>query len=416
MPLDVVNLVLESRYGRDCRARVTPELGAWYETTLTTLWRTVRVLTSSDGGEPFFEVVHSPQSLPQLVKLSARPTLVYDQHLGQVFARLTRLTRADAAPALVDAYLMKLGAVRLLARGQWETARLLASASLHLRNQAPALRDDLGPAALVRLRLVQGQEAFALAHELGHYLKSEQPAAFSSFESDVAELVEGWALARQAPSGDPDYVLDEMTRSAVDGWERRNGPLTSDQRDQVRRVFAADASGVDVAGDARNTLDVFHQDAELHEEVVCDVLASLCAIVAVLREGGSVVEGVQAAAYAMHHLRLIQTVHSVVDETNPGLVTEGLRGAASRLTILRACLGPFTTALFGDAGMTVESCHDVVTSINLTHARVIGDQLWLHTSPVLRELVALPSSGSVAGEDAVVGLREALGFGAPKLS
>jgi hypothetical protein len=80
------------------------------------MWEAITTLTSSSSDPPHVEIVHSPHSLPQLLTIDAEPILVYDQHLGQAFARLTRLTTGGASPVAVDAYLAKLAGVRSLAR------------------------------------------------------------------------------------------------------------------------------------------------------------------------------------------------------------------------------------------------------------------------------------------------------------
>ena len=150
--------------------------------------------------------------------------------------------------------------------------------------------------------------------------------------------------------------------------------------------------------------------SDLHEEATCDVLASVTAVPALVRGGASPSEAVEACAYAMHHLRLIQTVNSVADGGAAEDLARGVSTSMNRLTILRACLGVFLETVFGKEFMSASRCHEVITQVNLLHSEVIGDQLWLMTSRTLRDLLAMESAHD-PNPDAV---REALGFGPPR--
>lgn len=401
-----MRLVLASRYGPDCQDRVEPDLDQWYRATVEALWPAVTALTNASCAAPDLQIVHSPHSLPQLVALTDGPSLVYDQHLGQVLARLTRLTLRRAAPAEVDGYLAKLTGLRLLSRGRWRHASVLALAS-RVPNDGVALggAGDAEPEALATL--VQGQEAFVLAHELAHHVKFSDPLRFQVFEADVATILSQWARHRETSTLDAGFVLDELTRSAAAAWERRHGRLAPEQLAQLRQVLGSGTDGVGVAPDARDTHAAYQGDPDLREEATCDLLASMAVLPVLARGGVAPDQALQACAYAMHHLRLMQTVNSIADGTPPENLARGVHTSMTRLTVLRATLGVFAEAVFGAGFLTAAACHDLITEVNLLHALVIGDQLWTSTSRTLRSLLAMPLDG-VPGREAA---RALLGFG-----
>jgi hypothetical protein len=231
--------------------------------------------------------------------------------------------------------------------------------------------------------------------------------AFASFDEDVVTLLEHWKKHRQESPHRRDYVVDELTRSAVEAWERRFGPLDPGRVDQIRQSFAADSSEVGVAQDANDTFAAFMNDSDLREESTCDVLASVSAVPALVRGGATPDEAIEACAYAMHHLRLLQTINSIAHGSRPQDLARGVSTSMMRLTILRACVGIFLETVFGSDFMTAARCHETITRVNLRHSEVIGDQLWLMTSRALRDLLAADVADA-PNRDAT---REALGFG-----
>lgn len=403
-----LSIVLHAQYGADCERRVRNSLAARYRATAGTVWEAIATLTTANGSVPALAVVHSPQSLPRLLTLDTESVLVYDQHLGQVFSRLTRLTLGRAEPLLVDSYLAKLAGVRLLSRGRWQSAAAFAYMSVSFRDQAVSRQpaETEGDRSR-RHRLTSAQEVFVIGHELAHHLRSAEPEVFASFDEDVETVLKSWHEAERTELGADDMV-EELTRSAAAVWERRHGPLEPDEIAQIRKGFADQADDDPMGADRRTTFDTFMNDSQFREEATCDVLAGLATIPVLVRGGLPATEAVEAVGYALHHLRLIQTINLVADGHGHEVLTRGLWTSMHRLTILRVALGYLIDVIYRQSIVTQERCHEIMTAVNLLHSEIVGDELLWHTSFTLREALGISDHDRASSHEVV---REILGFG-----
>src|SRR4051794_14414686 len=84
---------------------------------------------------PELYVTSSPYALTEMLRTSSRTWIVYDQFLGQVFARLSALIDQSADLDSIDAYLAKLYSDRLLVAGRGREALLVALVHQILRAQ-----------------------------------------------------------------------------------------------------------------------------------------------------------------------------------------------------------------------------------------------------------------------------------------
>jgi hypothetical protein len=258
-----------------------------------------------------------------------------------------------------------------------------------------------------RHRLTSAQETFALGHELAHHLRSTEPEVFASFDEDVETVLTSWSQEQRAELG-ADYMVEELTRSAVAVWERRHGPLEPDGVEQIRKAFADQADEGPVDADRRTTFDTFMNDPQFREEASCDVLAGLTTIPVLIRGGLPATEAVEAAGYALHHLRLMQTVNLVADGHGPAELTRGLLTSMHRLTILRVAFGYLIDVIYLQSIVTQERCQEIMTAVNLLHSEIIGDGLLWQTSFTLREALGTSNHDHPPSRDVV---REILGFG-----
>ncbi len=121
-PDGVISAYLALTRGHDFSEGVRTEQVALYKFAYDYGWRQLRALTGSQLNVPQLRTVYTSKAHAEAVSIGEHTYIVYDQYLGQIINRLSRLFFEDADPREVDAYLFKLFALRSLTQGQYQSA------------------------------------------------------------------------------------------------------------------------------------------------------------------------------------------------------------------------------------------------------------------------------------------------------
>jgi hypothetical protein len=398
-------------YGRDAFVRVQPVLASGYEAACATAWDALITTHVRDARGasalacPQLQVVHSIISRAASAREGKTWSLVYDQHLGQILSRLTRLVRGQASTKAVDAYLHKLFGQRLLVAGE-----VVGALAMWVRSQA---REPL-PAESVeylseRLELVFAQEAFVIAHELTHVLLNRVPAVRVELSEEVFDFVQHIPPpSAEVAEAYPDFWRD----SIVDVYARYG--LTID-----RNKVEADEPEA-----SRDLGTELRSNPRLLEEVICDYAgaiasAQVCKAIA----GISYERGFTAAGIALHNLRLLQILDGYSRPDGRERVSREFRDSQTRLSIHRGVIPQFC-ALAGDVwGCDADVVREEVRDFNITHARVLLDPILfiLRFADFYREMADAKKAageaddgGALLDREQRARAREMLGFATTK--
>jgi hypothetical protein len=350
-------------YGHDAFVRVQPVLASGYETACTVAWDAL-VSTHVRGGRggsalacPQLHVVHSIISRAASCREGKTWSLVYDQHLGQILSRLTRLVRSQASTKAVDAYLQKLFGQRLLVAGE-----VVGALAMFVRSQVrEPLPAESGEHLSERLELVFAQEAFVIAHELTHVLLNRIPEVRVELSEEVFDFVQ-----RIPPPG------AEVAEAYPDFW-----------RDSIVDVYARygmtidrDAVEADKPEASRDLGAELRSNPRLLEEVICDYAGAIAAAqVCKVTAGIRFERGFTAAALALHNLRLLQMLDGYSRPDGSERVSREFRDSQTRLSIHRG-ITPQFCALAGDVwGCDADVVRENVRDFNISHARVLLDPI-----------------------------------------
>ena len=206
-------------YGADCLERVQPLLVERYHSVVNHIWSRL----PSTQPAPTIHVIHSPFAQPTSVFDVNGRHLIYDQYLGQLFNRLTRIELLDADPRIVDSYVLKIFGQRNLIRGKSSVAGAMADVAGSVATPSDIQRALAENEDLLRLRVfvASAQEEFAIGHELIHTL-----------------IEDGEASSLRVEFG---LVLEEHKRHMGRGDDPA---LRQDFLERAGRLVAADAVGL----------------------------------------------------------------------------------------------------------------------------------------------------------------------------
>jgi hypothetical protein len=354
-------LLLETLAGDDAFARVEPALAVIYGDLVGELWRALLATqapayldATAAAQPPRIEVVHSILSRPMSSRDGGQWFLTYDQHLGQVLSRLTKLVLSEASPAAADAYLQKLFAQRLYVAGQFT-----ASVAMLMRSQQrkpPVLESP--EQAEARGQAVLAQEAFVIAHELTHVLLRKV---------DVRE-----ELADEVFS-----ILDDVSRADRPGPEEFEAQWNQSFRDLATRYGFPDAEIPPIDHDrlddsvSDRVTSALRERPDLLEECLCDYAGSIAAALsAVSFRQASVEESFVASAMALHHLRLLQLLDNYANRESPARV---FADSMIRLSVHRRLVAAFAASVGETWDAQPVEVHKRTVAYNLAFSRVLGD-------------------------------------------
>lgn len=250
------------------------------------LWRYIHSFGAAAIPEPQVEGVHSARALPALIHYNGRSIILWDAGLGTLLDYFSFMLPHPQPPAVADAYVNRVCAVRLAAAGRPTSATAHARKATELLHAHPIdRRHEFGADAESQFEVwltTEMQERFALAHEQIHYLQRSDPDQFNGRCAALLRIVDNvgpLGLAdpsplRAAPKIEPteqDPANLELVRSL---WERNLDPYSWYLKSWVE-------------GDAwtRNTdrwvleysalIGDLNADRALLHESVCDVFGAL---------------------------------------------------------------------------------------------------------------------------------------------
>lgn len=350
-------------YGRDAFVRVQASLASGYEAMCTTAWDALVTTHVGHGrGKPVLacpqlHVVHSMISRAASSREGKTWSLVYDQHLGQILSRLTRLVHGQVSTRAVDAYLYKLFGQRLLVAGE-----VVGALAMWVRSQGhESLPGESEEQLDERLELVVAQEAFVIAHELTHVLLNRIPEVRVELSEEIFDFVQ-----RILPPG------ADVAEAYADFW-----------RDSIVDVYARygvtinrDMIEADEYETSRDPGAELRSNPCLLEEVICDYAgaiasAQVCKVIAGIRYE----RAFTAAAIALHNLRLLQMLDGYSRPGGNERVSREANDSLTRLTVHRWVIPQFC-ALAGDVwGCDADAVREDVRDFNISHARVVLDPI-----------------------------------------
>lgn len=267
--------------------------------------------------------------------------VVYDQYLGRIFAQLTRLVRNDSSLKVVENYLHKLYALRLLAAGKEDHACFQAMLYAATHRNA-----DSRPKDRELWRSVEVQERFILAHEFVHSLFRTSPPQAMRFAQYYEHAAEVGAKSvdrmrkRESREDAADRHLSEW-RAAMDAyWLRNGGHPSSIVRDpalehQARMSFL---KFYDDSATHTKLLEAGLRDERVREEAVCDGIATYLTLIEAKHLGLTVVEVIGACYMALHNLRLMRYLDVLAlhgPAADPDLLLRTNAESHMRLSLLR---------------------------------------------------------------------------------
>lgn len=360
-------------YGSDCQVRVQPQLAQLYRQLSALLWSLLtEKFQDQRTGRPEVLVVHSPSARAMTIQMSGLPRyLVYDQYLGQVFNKLTRLALEDASTSEVDAYLMKLFAQRAYVSGDFRSAAAMGIAARARRPPATSPEEGLAR----RSRLVLAQEAFIIAHEMVHTLLAADATQaeargewYSSLMREVHNLP--FTLTDAPEVADPELVMARFAEyeatSVTAAFRRRGVEYEAKPRSREYSEMVAERKGL---------LEATLSESALLEECLCDAFAFGAAVEALSAWRVPPAEVSLGAVMALHNLRIVQLLdrHAAGQLGSEIAVSDYFVQSVMRLSLLRS----FVLASFhlsGEGQLSI-TAHQEATEFNERHSAAILDQL-----------------------------------------
>lgn len=275
---------IDARYGDDPSRYLSQDHRRRCEARQIDLWRALRRITQTKAEEPWTEDLHSPRALPAFMGLSsASPGLVWDAGLGTLFDHLSFPMPYDQATPVIEAILRRVAAVRCVMAGQEEQASAQTASATELLRRTPIDRAyqervDAEDQFEVFL-LTELQERFALAHELGHYLKAADEGSFKAFAERVKEQARTFPFTTfqgtlrevgLTPSGPHNMDLYEVGLDPYAWYLKSGGQAPASHLDWPSLIE-----------ETQHALVILGRLPESErEEVICDLLGALSVVLA----------------------------------------------------------------------------------------------------------------------------------------
>ena len=314
------NYLLASR-GKYCLQMPGKELPRVYADIFAGLVAEFGIFLQDKFEPPELVCVYSGTAHAETIALDdGRPVIVYDQYLGQILNRLSRLYLEQAPEPEVSAYLSKISAARCLVAGKPGSA--LRHAALFA-----GLADNLTTAGHKtdgrRGIYIHVGETFVLAHELVHFLYRSNGSAALLLEDFYLELISAMGLREPPKWGQ--LLSDERvtkTRMSLDRFNsrqrllRERGDLPSGlSRAEIIKQFS---KGLPKFMRRYGTITPY-----LLEECVCDGIAVLITVSRAMQEGIRIGDSVLGAFLALHNLRLLRWIDEIVALPGKGIKDSG---------------------------------------------------------------------------------------------
>lgn len=292
---------------------------------------------------PKLMLVGSASGLSAMVRHGSESWIVYDTFLGAIFSRLGELVDQRASLEEIEAYLTRLYVSRLLVGGRTRMSYALA---ISLAIQGISTEADESPDRASSSHLQYLEEAYVLAHELGHavFAANTEIAGLlhmAYFEFCKAEASDVDERPRPSSKTMAESLADDVNREYV----RRNGPLDDKILEDGKAQLTAHYLECLESNEVTDSEQI-RTEPELSEEVVCDAFAAIL-VARVMSDGtaASTLEALVASFNASQKLRLIKQMDAQV-------AGHGIESTAIRDTTLRGSqLRQIFRAIY-ESGMT----------------------------------------------------------------
>lgn len=301
------------------------------------------------------EVVHSLATRPLSSFDGKSWYLTYDQHLGQVLNRLTRLVLSEVDRDVADRYLEKLFAQRLAVAGQFVAALAMSKPWLGSTPPPPETSAQLKRRSL----LVHAQEAFVIGHEMTHVLLGQVPALRDELADELFMLLK---VEQATPEATDQEAFEEYWDSSVRAALQRYGLTPSKER--YRGLWNPPAGAV----------EALSSDAALLEECICDYVGSVAGAMASVRLGRSLpTEAFVASGIALHNLRLLQQLDRYASGTEGDERDATFQESVTRLSVHRTAIRVFCTSMSDSLPLDAAKVVRDTVAFNKSFSAIIGD-------------------------------------------
>ncbi len=333
---------IAARYGDAAQIFVSSSQRERCEVRQRDIWRSLTTILGRHVREPLSHEVHSPRALPAFLGFSrSEPEILWDAGIGTLFDQLSFTMPYPQPPDVVEAIVRRVAAIRCVVAGHNKqgAAQVLRAESLLKRSpidRGYQMEVDAEDQFEVFL-LSELQERFALAHELAHYLKAVENAAFEDFSGFVLDQVRrarheerGGVLRHTAHSQSPPST-QQLYAANLDpyAWYLHTSPGVGHQLQHWPSP----------GDDMQTALGVFESSTESdREEIMCDLLGAVAvALSAHDRQAGW--SAIGAAACSRLALSNLGTIIGIDAWVNEG----GSRGPsmAQGMTRREMCMNAF---------------------------------------------------------------------------
>jgi hypothetical protein len=358
-------LLLRTLFGEDAFDRVASPLAETYRKLVPQVWAllvgsqlSAHPELADKVGAPAVEVVHSIATRPLSSFDGDSWYLTYDQHLGQVLSRLTRLVMSEVEPEIADHYLRKLFAQRLFVAGQFTAAWAMSNPRATPKRPPPETVDDFKR----RMQLVSAQEAFVIGHELTHILIGQIPQVREELREELFMFLR---MNRSTPAAIRRKAFEDDWDNSIRAALQRYGLTPSEAKYE-----APWSTGSDVV----NT-DTLSANTSLLDECICDLAGSIASAMSSALFGGlSLTDAFVASGIALHNLRLLQELdqyarNSTETEDDDSVFQESI----VRLAVHRTSIRAFCAAMSHGLPVDERDVQRDMTAFNKTFSAIIQD-------------------------------------------
>ena len=346
-----------------------------------------RIMNAFDQPDllPELQLVYTLQRSTEVMVLSRKEYLLYDQYLGQTMNMLNRILLNSDSPMDAQMYSFKLLAERYAMGGQFDWALMFAYSYQVLRKQYKSYRQDKN--LIRRSTFTYAQELFIIAHEIAHLI-IRNPGRFisilqedSSAADDNKERYKNYSvvirfLADHFKVGRIDY--DVFTPSSTN-------PFSKLLFDELEFVIQSD----------------------VREECCCDVLATIMVISVLKRQKGINLSDVLVAiAMCLRHLRIIGVVELMYSQLwfkSEASVKPFLNGLILRTSNIRDFARALTHAEV--EGVDLRYGSDMV-ELAEHYEEIIDDPIMFSVSEKLMQLMNVPELNKLKTDNPKATLRE----------
>ena len=348
---------LTIEFGDDCFVDVSPDLALENEFRVSAMWRHLgEQLDAELPARSRPVVIRTTRAFPHTRWTSRSVTVVFDQHLIDIFDAMTRPIVMPACPQeLAATYVMLILSERLWLAGRGAAANVFSG----IFNIAQRdFRDIIGAPVYPKAwqsgeALVRGQWFFTVGHELVHAILHH---------ANFLDRLDGELSDVQSD------LMAELKNFAGDS---RDDPL---RREPILRFFAH-THGIrdeDLSGAVSALTEMVADrlsEPRFRLEVICDWLAARATATEMLRFAPQPI-GLATCGLALVHLATIKQLDSYSQGSAPP-VRDHLGEGALRLVILRSLLFVRPPAAGGSGFLLSRAFGDVTSAYLETYASAL---------------------------------------------